>query len=455
VTSTPSAKRSSNQRSSIFFSETDGLWHGWVSMGVRNDGKPDRRHRQGRTRADVTAKVRQLEAQRDAGRPLRPGRAPTVGEWLSVYFDTVCERLVSSGTMAPRTLEDYRSKARLWIIPSIGRHRLDRLLPEHLDAAYSQMYAQGLSSSTVLKVHRILSRALTVAVRRDKVARNVAQLIDAPAPADSEITPFTQTEARAIIDTARHRRNGARWLVALALGLRQGEALGLRWSYLDLDTGVIKAWSQVQRSRWQHGCSDAKACGARWHRAPCKESCRIHRHSPECEATCKRRDHRCPRATCDPRTCTGHARHCPSRRGGGVEFRPRKGKRRLTLQCPPELLPLLRAHRTDQARERLAAGERWQDHDLVFTTFKGLPIDRTDDWREWHAVLRLAGVRPGRLHDARHTAGTLLIEQGVHLRVVQEILGHTRITTTERYTHVASPQVRDATERIGRALLGD
>jgi site-specific recombinase XerD len=86
---------------------------------------------------------------------------------------------------------------------------------------------------------------------------------------------------------------------------------------------------------------------------------------------------------------------------------------------------------------------------------KGLPIDRTDDCREWHAVLRLAGVRPGRLHDARHTAGTLLIEQGVHLRVVQEILGHTRITTTERYTHVASPQVRDATERIGRALLGD
>jgi site-specific recombinase XerD len=86
---------------------------------------------------------------------------------------------------------------------------------------------------------------------------------------------------------------------------------------------------------------------------------------------------------------------------------------------------------------------------------KGLPIDRTDDCREWHAVLRLAGVRPGRLHDARHTAGTLLIEQGVHLRVVQEILGHTRITTAERYTHVASPQVRDATERIGRALLGD
>jgi site-specific recombinase XerD len=101
------------------------------------------------------------------------------------------------------------------------------------------------------------------------------------------------------------------------------------------------------------------------------------------------------------------------------------------------------------------AGDCRRDHDLVFATLKGLPIDRTDDWREWHAVLKAAGVRWGRLHDARHTAGTLLVEQGVHPRVVQEILGHTRITTTERHTHVASPQVRDATERIGRALLGD
>lgn len=448
-------KRSPNLRSSIFFSEKDGLWHGWVSMGSRNDGRPDRRHRQGKTRAEVTTKVRRLEAQRDSGRPLRPGRAPTVSEWLTIYFDTVCEGLIQSGNMAPRTLEDYRSKARLWIEPSLGRHRLDRLLPEHLDAAYAEMYSAGLSSSTVLKVHRILSRALTVAVRRDKVGRNVAQLIDAPSPADSDIKPFSQAEARAIIDAARDRRNGARWLVALALGLRQGEALGLRWEYVDLDTGAIRAWFQVQRSRWQHGCADSNACGERWHRRPCGNDCRVHRHGRECAATCRRRDHHCPRATCDPRTCTGHARHCASRRGGGVEFRPRKGKRKLTLQCPPELLPLLRAHRAEQARERLAAGNRWQDHDLVFATPKGLPIDRTEDWREWHQVLRAAGVRPGRLHDARHTAGTLLIEQGVHLRVVQEILGHTRITTTERYTHVASPQVRDASERIGRALLGE
>ena len=60
-----------------------------------------------------------------------------------------------------------------------------------------------------------------------------------------------------------------------------------------------------------------------------------------------------------------------------------------------------------------------------------------------------------RLHDARHTAGTLLVEQGVHIRVIQEVLGHARVTTTEGYTHVASPQVRDVTKRMGAALWGD
>ena len=96
---------------------------------------------------------------------------------MATYLDTICTRLVASGTMAPRTLDDYRSKTRLWIVPLLGQHRLDRLLADHLDRAYRKMFEAGLSSSTVLKVHRILSRALAIAVRRDLVARNVTKLV--------------------------------------------------------------------------------------------------------------------------------------------------------------------------------------------------------------------------------------------------------------------------------------
>ncbi|WP_433436273.1 tyrosine-type recombinase/integrase [Nonomuraea sp. CA-141351] len=440
--------RKPNGRSSIFLGK-DGLWHGWVTVGIKPDGSPDRRHRKGKTETEVTRKVRELENQRDSSRVSKAGRAPTVAEWMSEFLDVICERLVLSEKMAPRTLTDYRSKSRNWIVPLLGKHRLDRLAPEHLDTAYTTMLEEGLSSSSVLKVHRILSRALTIAVRRGRIARNVATLVDAPSAATTEIEPLTGEEARRILDVAKTRRNGARWSVALALGIRQGEALGLRWSYIDLNTGEIRAWFQIQRSEWQHGCNDPHTCGEKWHRKACKKSCKEHKHDRDC----KKRSHRCYRRPC-LKDCTSHADKCPKRTGGGLIFRQRKGKSKLTLQCPPALLALLRTHKKLQAAERLKAGEKWTDHDLVFTTQLAGPIERTEDWKQWKSILKQAGVRDARVHDARHTAATLLIEQGVHIRVVQEILGHTRVTTTERYTHVATLQMKDASNRMDQALWG-
>jgi integrase len=131
-------------------------------------------------------------------------------------------------------------------------------------------------------------------------------------------------------------------------------------------------------------------------------------------------------------------------------FRQRKGKGMLTLQCP--LLELLKEHRKKQAAERLRAGSRWTDHDLTFATRHGGPIERTEDWRTWKAILRQAGVRDARVHDARHTAATLLIEQGVHIQRSAGDPGP--YPTTERYTHVATLQMKDASERMGEALWG-
>jgi len=439
--------RTPNLRSSIFLG-SDGRWHGYVTMGVKDDGSPDRRHRTADTEARVTAKVQQLERQRDAGRAPKAGRAPTVEQWITHYLDEVAVL-----KLAPRTYDGYWSLARNWIIPKIGKHRLDRLQPEHLDRLYAAMAAAGKAESHILKVHRVLSRALKIAHRRGKIGRNVATLVDAPSAADTEVTPLTQDEARRVLAAAAKRpRNGARWSVGLALGLRQGEALGLRWQYLDLDALSMRVWWQLQRVKWSHGCTTPNACGTRWHRPPCPHDCTRHRHRPDCTTTCTKRTHSCPTRTCDPRTCVAHADKCPLRRRGGLIFRERKGTKKLTLPVPPQLAPILRAHRTAQLAERLRAGETWQDHDLVFCQPNGRPIDPRDDSDDWHALLDEAGVRRARVHDGRHTAGTLLIEQGVHVRVVQEILGHSDIRLTQRYTHVASPAAQDAAERIGKAL---
>jgi integrase len=91
-----------------------------------------------------------------------------------------------------------------------------------------------------------------------------------------------EEEARRILAAALGRPNGDRWSVGLALGLRQGEALGLRWQYLDLDRRQARIFWQLQRVKWQHGCADPHACGWRKdtkgrtrHRAkPCPDDCK-------------------------------------------------------------------------------------------------------------------------------------------------------------------------------------
>jgi integrase len=114
---------------------------------------------------------------------------------------------------------------------------------------------------------------LEIAMRRDQVGRNVARLVDAPGAGNSGIEPLTAEEARRLLNAAEGRPNGARWVIGLALGLRQGEALGLRWKYLDLETGEVKIWWQLQRLRWRHGCGDVAACTEGKHRRPCPKGC--------------------------------------------------------------------------------------------------------------------------------------------------------------------------------------
>jgi hypothetical protein len=206
--------RKANLRSSIY-SEPDGSWRGWVTVGTKDDGSADRRHRRGRTETEVTNKVRELERKRDLGKAGKAGRPLTVEDWLETWLTTIAPRTVSQRTLG----STYEPKVRRWIVPQLGRHRLDRLQPEHLDAFYTWLAGQGLKPNTVVQIHRILSRALKIAWKRGKVGSNAASLVDAPVGEDVDIEPLTRDEARRILAAAASRRNGARWSVALAVGL--------------------------------------------------------------------------------------------------------------------------------------------------------------------------------------------------------------------------------------------
>jgi integrase len=184
------AGRASNGESTIY-KGADGRWHGYVSVGFTLDGTLDRRHVSSKTRGVVVAKVRELERKRDSG-TVSETSTPTVAAWLEHWLANIAPRRVRQ-----RTVESYESSVRRHLIPGIGRHRLDRLRPEHLDQLYTQLLDSGYSPATVLRDHRILSRALTVAMQRGHIARNVATLVDPPRQQQSDLATALASRRRA------------------------------------------------------------------------------------------------------------------------------------------------------------------------------------------------------------------------------------------------------------------
>jgi integrase len=387
-----SRQRNPNLRSSIYKGR-DGYWHGRVTVGVRDDGKPDRRHVMGKNKADIIDKVRKLERERDRGSVRKAGDRWTVAQWLTHWIDNIA--------VTPRVTEythaGYRVDVEKHLIPGIGAHWLDRLEPEHLERLYANMQAAGLSAGTAHHVHRTARNALNEAVRRGRLTRNPAALAKAPTVSEEEVEPYDIPEIRRLLEVAAQRRNSARWAVALALGLRQGEALGLKWDDVDLDKGILRIRRSRLRPRYEHGCGG---------------------------------------------TCGRKAGFCPQRRN----TRPPTGKvkskaGRRTVGLPAQLVALLRQHRTEQDAERALARQLWHEDGWVFATTTGQALNTMTDYKQWKDLLKAAGLREARLHDARHTAATVLLILGQPERTVMSLMGWSTTDMATRYQHVTD-QIR-------------
>lgn len=276
-------------------------------------------------------------------------------------------------------------------------------------------------------VHRVLRSALNEALRRQRLTANPALIAKPPRVAVVEVDPLTRDECRSILEAARSLRNNARWSVALSLGLRQGEALGIQWSDVDWDAGTLQIRRSVQRRTWEHGCR--------------REVFSVNGSGVGAATACGRR----------------RGADCPQRRQGGILLvEPKTAASRRTIALPEPLLRELRQHRRTQSQERLATGSLWwADLDLVFPDEVGRAMDPARDRRDWKHLLTSAGVRDVRLHDARHTAATLLLIQGVDLRTTMAIMGWTEISTAQRYSHAVDELRVEAARRMGQALWSE
>jgi integrase len=366
------SKRGQNEGS--IYKRKDGRWEAAITL----PGTGGRRKRiYGKTQREVLQKQAALRRDLDQGLPMQTERQ-TVGQFLDRWLVDVAKPKVRA-----KTHHSYAQLVRLHLKPALGRHQLAKLEPQHVQAMMNQKLADGLSPRTVQYLRAVLRRALGQALKWGLVSRNVATLVDPPRVERPELTTLDPDQAARLLEVVKGDRLEALYAVALALGLRQGEALGLRWQDVDLDAGTLSVRVALQHVRGDR-----------------------------------------------PRL---------------VEPKTRRSRR--TLPLPAAIVPHLRVHRARQLEARLLAGSRWRGEawGLVFANTLGGPLDARDLVRYFKGHLRRAGLPDIRFHDLRHSCASLLVAQRVHPRLVMEILGHSTITLTmNTYAHIMSEEQRQA-----------
>ena len=266
--------RRGNGEGSIF-QRADGRWVAAVTLG-RDDNGHIRRHRlYGKTRREVAAKLREAQRREEDGEPVRNSHG-TVAAFLTRW---AAEALPSSD-VKPTTVENYRIIIRKHLIPTLGHHQLDALTAADVQRMVNAKRASGLSPRTVQLIHAVLRRALGQAVKWGEARRNVAGLIDSPRVPRREAECLTPEHAQRLLEASRNDRLFALYAVALACGLRRGEALALRWTDVDLDAGHLRVARTLSRVRGGLVLTEPKSARSRRTvplPCPCVETLRAHR----------------------------------------------------------------------------------------------------------------------------------------------------------------------------------
>ncbi len=209
----------------------DGRWE--ARYTAQTPKGPKRKALYGRTRSEVAKKLTKAMSDRDGG---------LVFDDENLRVEEYLERWLKGsvrGSVKPVTYESYERVLRVHVVPTLGRVKLAKLNPLHLQSLYRERLDSGLSPRTVQYVHVVMHRALKQAVRWGLVPRNASEAVDPPKTHRKEMRPLSPDQARSFLEAAIEDRLEALYVVAVHCGLRQGELFGLRWSDVDLDAGTL------------------------------------------------------------------------------------------------------------------------------------------------------------------------------------------------------------------------
>jgi integrase len=227
------------QNEGTIFQREDGRWVSRISLGYDlTTNKRKQKTFYGKTKDEVRRKLTEAQRGNDLGLNIAP-KTQTVEQFLTHWLEQVAKQRVR-----PATYRSYEQIIRNHLVPGLGKYSLQKLTPQIVQNFLNAKAETGIS---VEHIRRVLRTALTQAVRWDLVPRNVATLVSTPKKERHEFTYLPPEKAKAFLEAAKSQRLEALFTVAVAVGLRLGEALGLRWQDIDLDGRTLTVRHQLQR----------------------------------------------------------------------------------------------------------------------------------------------------------------------------------------------------------------
>jgi integrase len=313
-----------------------------------------------------------------------PSARLTVGAFLFGWLEEEHKH-----NIAHSTYKRYRALLVHHVEPVIGGLELQKTTPSDITKVISSMREAGQSPRSQQQARALLSVGLGEAENKGYIALNPVKKVRVPMNRGREIEPLGIEDVKRLLETYKGTFMSARLHIALLTGLRQGEALGLRWQDIDFDSATLEVRNQVQKIDGHLELTGLK---------------------------------------------TDRSRRVIALTGGSLES--------------------LKQHRQIIESMKKVSGDSWQENELVFPHIDGTFHPAILDYNAWKRCLRLCGIKQRRLHDARHTAATLMYSQGVGIEVISRALGHSSSAITSKlYVHSALKPLQDAALLLNESIL--
>lgn len=337
------------------------------------------------SRKDAEKELRRLLRSIDTGEYVEPNSL-TVEQYMEQWLGSV------KGQVSPKTHERYAEIVEGFINPALGSHKLNKLMPIHIQNSYTRWESGGrrdgkeggLSPRSRLHIHRILKSALKAAVQLQLLARNPADSVKPPKQSRKEMATLTAEQSARLLAEIKMTRMYLPTLLALTAGMRRGEILALKWKNVDLDKGLVRVVESLEQTKQQ------------------------------------------------------------------IRFKAPKNDKTRVITLPSYTVEELKRFKVQQAEELLKLGIAQNSDGLMCGRYDGDPLMPSSLTHQFARFLKkMKGFPRVRFHDLRHTHATQLLLSGIHPKVAQERLGHSSVMVTlDIYSHVTDSMQNDAATKL-------